>query len=57
MKTASWVIVEKASGKAVFETFSKSLTEKVNTEKYTIIPILEYLYNLNKSIKANGNNQ
>lgn len=45
-KTASWVIVD-GKNKAVFETFTKSLAEKINTKKYRVVPILEYLQSLN----------
>jgi hypothetical protein len=43
MKTASWVIVEKATGKAIFETFNAKVAGLVNREKYDVVPILEYL--------------
>lgn len=47
MKTASWVIVSKETGKAVMETFNQKLAEHVNTDKYQAIPILKYLVSLN----------
>jgi hypothetical protein len=52
METASWVIVERATGKAALETFSASVADKVNREKYDVLPILEYLQQLNAAIKA-----
>jgi hypothetical protein len=52
LRTASWVIVDKSTNKAIFETFSKSITDKINVEKYQAVPILEYLQNLNKTIKG-----
>lgn len=48
MKPASWIIREKASKKVIAETFSPALAEAVNTEKYEVIPILEYLQSLNE---------
>lgn len=58
MRTASWVIVNKATGEAVFETFSPKLfrliTEGENAEKYEAVPALEYLQALNARIKATG---
>lgn len=48
MKTASWVIREKATGRVLFETFNKKLAAKINTAKYEAVPILEYLQSLNK---------
>ena len=48
--TKSWVIVEITTGKAVFETFNEKLTKKINLDKYKVVPILDYLYALNRSI-------
>jgi hypothetical protein len=53
MRTVSWVIIETATGRAVLETYQKSITEKVNTDKYLVIPILLYLQNLNKNYGIN----
>lgn len=49
---ASWVVVSKATGEAVFETFQKKLVDKVNLEKYDVMPIHDYLIFVNKKIKA-----
>lgn len=46
-RTASWVIRDKASGKAVMETFNPALVEKVNTAKYEAVPIGQYLGEIN----------
>ena len=54
-KTASWVIVDKTNRKAIFETFSYDLTNKINKAKYEAVPILEYLQNFNKSLKQSNN--
>jgi len=48
MKSASWVVVRKSTGKAVLETYDKRVTAKVNRDAYTVLPILEYLYSLNR---------
>ncbi len=48
MKTASWVIREKATGKVLFETFNASIPGMLNTAKYEAVPILEYLQSLNR---------
>lgn len=48
MKTASWVIREKATGEVMFETFDKKKVDALNTAKYEAVPILEYLASLNK---------
>jgi hypothetical protein len=52
MKTSSWIIVNKATGKAVFETFNENTAKAVNTRLYKAVPVLEYLYALNAAIKA-----
>lgn len=51
MQTASWVIRNKETKEALFETFNEKLVSKLNTEKYEAVPILEYLVELNKKIK------
>jgi hypothetical protein len=54
MKTASWIIVNKATGYAVFETFNENTAKAVNTRLYEAIPALLYLQQLNAKIKANA---
>ena len=46
-RTASWVVVSKADNKPVFETYSKSVVDKINTDKYTVMPVLQWLQSLN----------
>jgi hypothetical protein len=48
MKTASWVIINKVTGFAIFETFNENTAKAVNTRLYKAVPILEYLQSLNK---------
>jgi hypothetical protein len=48
MKTASWVIINKATGFAIFETFNENTAKAINTRLYKAVPILEYLQSLNK---------
>jgi hypothetical protein len=52
MKTASWVIINKATRVAVFETFNENTAKAINTRLYEAIPILEYLQQLNRSLKS-----
>ena len=52
LRTASWVIVNKETGVAVFETYQESVTLKVNTDKYVVFPVLQYLQNLNSTFKG-----
>jgi hypothetical protein len=51
--SASWVIVEIATGRAVLETYSEQVKDAINLEKYRAVEVLEYLQDLNKSIKEN----
>ena len=52
LKTASWVIVNKETRAAIFETFQEAITLKLNTEKYKAVPVLQYLQQLNASLKG-----
>lgn len=47
MKTASWVIREKQTGKVLLETFDKRKVDALNIAKYEAVPIMEYLGSLN----------
>ncbi len=51
MKTASWVVLDKVSNEVLFETFSVTLVKAINTERYRVVPILEYLQQLNRQLK------
>ena len=48
----SWVITRKSDGDVVMETFSKSVASKINTDKYDVTPIYQYLTELNKKVKS-----
>lgn len=45
--TASWVVIDKASGRAVLETFCSRTADAINRERYAVVPILAYLQSLN----------
>lgn len=47
MKTESWVIRERATGKVIAETFLKNVVGALNTNKYEAVPIGEYLGSIN----------
>lgn len=51
MKAASWVIVDKQTGKAVMETFNQATADAINREKFNVLPALEYLQQLNRNLK------
>ena len=48
MIDASWVIIDRATGKAVMETFNFELCQFVNLKRYRVTPILQYLQSLNR---------
>ena len=52
MTTASWVIVDRLTDHPVLETYLQSVADKVNRARYDVFPILEYLQNLNRAIRA-----
>jgi len=49
--TASWVIVERATGKPICETYSMGTVKGINKAKYKAVPILEYLQGFNRKVK------
>lgn len=49
MIDASWVIVDRATGKAVLETFNFELCQFININRYRVVPILAWLQSLNGS--------
>jgi len=55
---SSWVIVEKSSEKAVFETFNKTTADKVREKStsHMVVPIMEWLAGLNETIKKGKGN-
>lgn len=48
---ASWVLRNKATKEVICETFNPLHLAHLNAEKYEAIPILEYLQELNRSVK------
>jgi len=50
-KPGSWVIVRLADNKSIIEIFNPDLLPMVNAVKYKVMPIYDYLANLNRSIK------
>lgn len=43
MQTASWVIVERATGQPVMETFRADWVARLKTDRFEAVPILEWL--------------
>lgn len=47
----SWIITDKATGRAVLETYSRTVASAVNLERYRVESALEYLYRINREIR------
>jgi len=53
-QTASWIIVQKTTGKAIFEIFSKKTADTIrskHSDQYKVLPILQYLQDFNSEVK------
>jgi hypothetical protein len=55
MKSASWIIINKATREAVFETFNENTAKAINSRLYEAIPAHQYLQQLNAGILATRN--
>ena len=55
MKTASWIIYNRDTGKAVFETFEKNTAEafKQFNGVYQVMPALQWLQHINTENRQN----
>lgn len=51
MSAGSWIIVNKETRAAIFETFNASTAQKINTDKFEALPAAKYLGELNKRLK------
>ena len=48
MKTASWVVTERSTGRVILETFEEKTARHIETmPAYEVKPIMEYLTGLN----------
>ena len=47
---SSWVIVDRATGAAVMETFDQELAEAVHPDKYEVLTALQWLCRFNASV-------
>jgi hypothetical protein len=46
----SWIVVRKGTLEAVYETWSRSVAEKVNVERYQVLTALDYLQRFNATL-------
>jgi len=51
MRTASWIIREKATKRAVWETFNPDVVACLNTARYEAVPALQHLQELNRTLR------
>jgi hypothetical protein len=51
-RTVSWILRNKTTKEVICETFNERKVAALNTAKYEAVPILAYLQELNRSIKA-----
>lgn len=51
MLTNSWIIRDKETKAVIMETFDRQKVNALNTNKYEALTTLEYLVELNQSIK------
>lgn len=43
----SWIVIDRRTGEAVLETFSRAIAEKINQDRYEVLTTLSYLIRLN----------
>jgi len=47
----SWVVVSKATGEAVLETFSRKVADRVDRGRYDVLTAYDYLVRLNATVR------
>jgi len=47
----SWIIVDRATGESVFETFERATAERVNQDRYEVLTALQWHVRFNNSIR------
>lgn len=52
-RNTSWVIVDRTTGKAIFETWSRAVAERTRrADRADVVPIAEWLARINARLKA-----
>lgn len=49
---ASWIVVDRETGKPVLETFSKTTADAINRLRYEVLPALQWLQRFNAKLIA-----
>lgn len=50
----TWIVTDRATGRAVLELLNPALAARVNLQKYRVQTALEYLSELNRKIKQSS---
>lgn len=50
----SWLILDKATGKPIAETFNPKIAGAINTQKYEIKCAYQYLTEFNRKVKSDA---
>lgn len=50
----SWIVVSKATGLPVLETFSETVADAINLDKYVVMTALQWLVQFNRSVRRRG---
>jgi len=50
--SGSWIVLDRKTRKPVLETFSRSIAEKINQERYDVLTAHDALSELNARIKG-----
>ena len=56
MLTNSWIVVDRASGRAVLETFSRHVAKSINLTRYEVLSAYDYLVRFNAKLKESQEN-
>ena len=49
----TYIVVDRKTGKAIWEFFDPSIISKINTKRYKVLTAYDYLCALNKRIQDN----
>ena len=51
-RVTSWIIVSKATGQPVLETFSERIVAAINLDRYRVLSSLEWLQEFNEAVST-----
>ena len=51
LKSTSWVVKERKTGRVMFETFNRELVKRLNHKRYKAVPIRAHLAEFNRKVK------